>query len=165
MSFSSLANVLLKSFPILLQGNKQKCSLHCHAHTKRCTLTCCWRDLFTLLQGIQCYQCNLCAVCLPVYSLCANPPNKPWTSFSTKNVFQCSQSLPPWGGENVQTQILQHPNPSQKNWYIQQICISWWKTQEDLLGHNCEVAALPESAESWFTGLDSILPGERMKYN
>lgn len=30
----------------------------------------------------------------------------------------------------------------------------------NLLGHNCEVTALPEGAERWFTGLDSILPGE-----
>lgn len=30
----------------------------------------------------------------------------------------------------------------------------------NLLGHNCKVTALPEGAMSWFTGLDSILPGQ-----
>lgn len=30
--------------------------------------------------------------------------------------------------------------------------------QSFLLGHNCEVAALPKGAESRFGGLDSILP-------
>lgn len=30
----------------------------------------------------------------------------------------------------------------------------------NLLGHNCEVTALPEGAESWFTGLHSILQWE-----
>lgn len=34
------------------------------------------------------------------------------------------------------------------------------QTISNLLGHNCEVTALPEGAESWFSGLDSILPEE-----
>lgn len=34
------------------------------------------------------------------------------------------------------------------------------KAMNDLLGHNSKVAALPEGAMSWFTGLDAILPGE-----
>lgn len=32
--------------------------------------------------------------------------------------------------------------------------------QHFLLGHNCEVTALPEGAESWFGGLGFILPEE-----
>lgn len=34
------------------------------------------------------------------------------------------------------------------------------QTMTNLLGHNCEVTALPECAVSWFTGLDSILIGK-----
>lgn len=34
------------------------------------------------------------------------------------------------------------------------------KTMRNLLGHDREVAALPERTEGWFTGLDSILTGE-----
>lgn len=34
------------------------------------------------------------------------------------------------------------------------------QTMRNLLGHNCKVTALPEGAESWFSRLDSILPGE-----
>lgn len=45
-----------------------------------------------------------------------------------------------------------------KEQHIQQKCRL--KTMRNLLGHNCKVTALPESIESWFTGLDSILPGE-----
>ncbi len=34
------------------------------------------------------------------------------------------------------------------------------QTMRNLLCHDCKVTALPEGAESWFTGLDSILPVE-----